>query len=159
MTTLLGFKKIPSRRYIKYDKPNDEPPEHYEGKIRIHSLMERFGYVFIANTSQLEYQLPTIHTELDGDKHYQIDALMYNEKLQRIIAVEVNGAYHYANRWRIHRTHQKHEEVVNFIHSRKFVECDGVKFEYKLSKCHGFKTEELIGEHAMSDDEIFAILC
>jgi hypothetical protein len=158
MTIMLGFKKIPSKRFIKYDKPNDEPPEHYEGKIRIHSLMGRLGYVFIANTSQQEFALPTIHTPLDGDKHYQIDALMYNEKLERIVAVEVNGEYHYANRWRIHRTNQKHEEVVNFITRRKYIECDGIKYNYKLSLCHGFKTEELVGKNAMSDDEILAIL-
>lgn len=157
--TMMGFKKIPSRRFIKYDRPNDEPEEHYEGKLRIHSLMGRYGYVFIANTSQQEFQLPTIHTELDGDKHYQIDALMYNEKIQRIVAVEVNGAYHYANRHRIHRTNQKHEEVVNYITSRNFVEADGIKYPYRLSRCHGFKTEELIGKYALTDDQVIGILC
>ena len=152
------FKKLPSTRFIKYDQPNDEPKEHYDGKLRIHSLLGRFGYIFLANTDKQEYALPTIHTELDGDKHYTIDALMYNGKLHRLVAVEINGAYHFKNKHAIARTKQKHEEVCEHLRTRKSIMVDGVLYDYITWRAYGFKTEELIGKHAMTDDEVLSKL-
>lgn len=152
------FKKIPSTRFIRYDQPNDEPQEHYDGKMRIHHLMGRIGYIFLANTEKQEFALPVIHTQLDGDKNYQIDALMYNSKIERIVAVEVNGKYHFKNRRSIAKMKQKHEEIVEFLRTRKAILVGKLRYEYRLYRAHGFMTEELIGKDALSDDEVLSIL-
>jgi hypothetical protein len=150
----LTLKKPKSTRFIKYDEPNDEPVVHIQGKIRIHHLLSRFGYRVLTNTEKMEYKLPVIHTELDGDKHYQIDALMYDEKTLRVIAVEVNGPYHYANKTRIGKTRQKHEEISNWFKRRGVIKIDEVKYDYKMQRCIAFKTEELVGKHQLNDGQV-----
>jgi len=153
------FKKIPKTRYIKYSEANDEPAEHYEAKIRIHSIMGRFGYFMIANTDKHEFALPPIKTELDGTKNYTIDALMYNAKLKRLVAVEINGAYHFSNKVRIGKTKQKHEEITRYLFQNKRIVCDGIAYDYVLVRTHGYKTEEIIGKNSLSDDQLMSDLC
>lgn len=153
------FKKIPKTKYIKYSESNDEPVEHYEGKIRIHSIMGRFGYVMIANTDKHEFTLPPIKTELDGVKNYTIDALMYNAKIKRLVAVEINGAYHFSNKVRIGKTKQKHEEITHYLHNNKSIICNGITYDYVLVKTQGYRTEEVVGKNSLSDDQLMSDLC
>lgn len=150
----LTHKKPSSTRFIHYSEPNDEPIEHQQGKVRIHHLTSRFGYKPLVNTEKHEFAMPVIHTKLDGDKHYQIDALMYDEHTLRIISIEVNGKYHYANKVKIAKTKQKHEEISNYFDRHGVIKIDKVKYDYKVHRCIVFKTEELIGKHALSDGQV-----
>lgn len=150
----LTFKKAKSTRFIQYSEPNDEPIEHEQGKLRINSILSRFGYTPVVNTDKHEFALPTIHTELDGDKNYQLDVLMYNAKLKLMAVVELNGKYHYANKQKIARTKQKHDEIVDYFRNKRAIVVDKVEYEYIMARCAAFKTEEIIGKHAMTDGEI-----
>lgn len=147
-----------STRFIKYSEPNQEPKEHLEGKFRIHHLLGRQGYCLLSNTDKWEFQLEPIKTELDGTKNYTLDVLMYNTITKRIVGVEINGAYHFANKTRIGKTVQKLDEVKEYFFKRNHVEVNGVPFHYTKYKIISFTTEELIGKHCLDDDYVTGVL-
>ncbi len=141
-------------RFIKYSEPNDEPKEHRDGKMRVAALMGRWGYIGVFNADKWEFQLEPIQ-----DYTYTLDVLMYNERFKRLVAVEINGAYHYASRKRIKKTEFKEIIVKEYFSHRKFLLANGEKLYFDQFLYKGFKTEEVIGKYALSDDEITSALC
>jgi hypothetical protein len=143
-----------STRYIHYSEPNQEPPEHIKGKERIRHILSGFDYVLVQNTNDehQEFQLPPLvtnfiaETEEERIRQYQIDLLMYNPALQKIIAIEVHGGYHFKNKDSIRKMRLKEETILDYLGTHSFVKVDDKFYHYKTYKMVSFRTEEVYGK-------------
>jgi len=139
--------------FIKYKEPNQEPPEHIKGKERIKHILSGFDYVVVQNTNDehQEFQLPELvtnfiaKTEEEKIRQYQIDLLMHNSTLQKIIAIEVHGNYHFKNKDSIRKMKLKEETILDYLASHSFVKVDDKFYNYKTYKMVSFRTYEVYG--------------
>jgi hypothetical protein len=145
-----------STRYIHYSEPNQEPPEHIKGKERIKHILLGFDYVLVQNTNDehQEFQLPELvtnfiaKTEKERIRQFQIDLLMHNQALQKIIAIEVHGAYHFKNKESIAKMRLKEETILDYLGTHSSVRVDDKVYSYKTYKMVSFRTEEVYGRIA-----------
>ncbi len=143
-----------STRYIHYSEPNQEPPEHIKGKERIKHILSGFDYVIVQNTNDehQEFQLPELvtkfiaKTEKEKIRQFQIDLLMYNPALQKIIAIEVHGEYHFKNKESIAKMRLKEETILDYLGSHDFVKAGDKFYHYKTYKMISFRTYEVYGK-------------
>lgn len=110
----------------------------------------------------MEYKLPPMVTDLiaktekETIREYQIDVLMYNTSSRLIIAVEVNGTYHFVNDNAIRKTRMKHRAIEEYLASHNAIVVNKLEYPYKSYKVIAFTTDELHGKYSLDRSEIIA---
>ena len=156
------FRKPKTTRFIHYSEPNQEPLEHREGKRRVRGILGLFGYILLDNLMdrKYEYKMPPVitsfiaETEKEKIRQYQIDCLMYNASMRKVIAVEVDGDYHFASKDAIRKTRLKRETIHQYLGGRNFIQIGKSRYEYDTYKFVSFREDELIGRYALDRNEI-----
>ena len=95
-------------------------------------------------------------TEEETIREYQIDVLMYNASSSMIIAIEVNGVYHFVNNNAIRKTRMKHRAINEYLASHNAIVVENDIYPYKSYKVVEFTTEELHGRYSLDRSEIIS---
>lgn len=152
--------------HIHYTEPNQEPSEHIKAKERIRHILYNFDYTTVTNSNDghHEYTLPELvtpfiaKTEEERIRKYQIDLLMHSVHAQQIIAIEINGDYHYSSRENIRKMRLKYETINEYLASHDHIEVKNVKhlkkYYYNKFKVIGFPTEDIYGPYSYDRLEI-----
>lgn len=102
-----------------------------------------------------EYQLPKLvtpyiaETEEEKIRQYQIDCLMWNKELQRVVAVEVHGDYHFSSREQIKKTRLKEDTIKLYLTCHNEIQVGKHRYFYKTFKFYAFLVDELYGRDAI----------
>ena len=160
------FKRHKSRRFIHYSEPNQEPHSHIAGKKRVRELLNNFDYILLDNMGDghNEYLLPPLvtpyiaQTEEERIRQYQIDCLMYNPQLKKIIAVEVDGPYHNATREARKHTRLKRDTIEEYLGSNNEIRVGKHRYQYDTFKVFNIEDEVLVGKYAIDRLELMVKL-
>lgn len=83
---------------------------------------------------------------------------MYSTVNQHVIAVEINGKYHFMNPRSRAKMRLKEETITEYLAGKSEIEVKNVKhldkYKYKTFKVVGFRTEEVYGSSAMDRQQI-----
>jgi hypothetical protein len=70
---------------------------------------------------------------------------MHNQALQKIIAIELHGNYHFKNKESIAKMRLKEETILDYLGSHSFVKVGDKFYNYKTYKMISFRTYEVYG--------------